>query len=127
MTKHYNRQELTARRRTLRNNCTGSEYKLWQCLRERQIEGLRFRRQYGIDSYVVDFYCVELKLAIEVDGGQHFEDHYMKRDFTRTKHLNSFGVTCIRFSNRDVINNMEGVLAVIEDTAKRLRRLKYGG
>ncbi|MDD2365259.1 MAG: endonuclease domain-containing protein [Desulfuromonadaceae bacterium] len=97
--------------RELRNNATDAERLLWQQLRNRQVEGVKFRRQQPIESYIVDFVCFDKKVIIELDGGQHSEnrDYDMQRDSC----LTSNGFTVLRFWNNDVIENIEGVLEVI--------------
>lgn len=70
----YNKKELKSRRQELRGNQTKAEQKLWEHLRNRQMEGIKFRRQFSIDNSVVDFYSPALKFAIEVDGDTHFKD-----------------------------------------------------
>ena len=95
----------------LRNNATDVEQLLWRQLRNRQVEGAKFRRQQPIESYIVDFVCFNKKVIIELDGGQHSEnrDYDMQRDIC----LRSNGYTVLRFWNNDVIENVEGILEVI--------------
>ena len=98
--------------RELRHGETDAEKKLGDHLKDRRLEGLKFRRQFPIGEYVLDFYCIEKKLAIEVDGGQHAEDIEIQLDEVRTKFLNGKGVKVLRFWNNDVIQNEEAVLEV---------------
>ena len=100
--------------RRLRSNLTDAEQLLWARLRRKQIDGMRFRRQVPISSYVVDFYCHEARLIVEVDGGQHAEQ--IERDAARTRELEALGFHVIRFWNDDVFENMEGVLERIRET-----------
>jgi very-short-patch-repair endonuclease len=102
--------------RQLRRSQTDAERKLWFCLRDRRLHGLKFRRQAEIDSYVVDFLCAEAKLIIEVDGGQHAAS---AADTERTRTLESNGYFVLRFWNHDVLQNLDGVLEAIVDTLKR--------
>ena len=95
----------------LRENATDAERKLWHHLRRKQIDGLRFRRQYPLGPYIVDFVCLPARLIIEVDGGQHTEQ--MERDAARTAWLKAQGFRVIRFWNNEVLGNIEGVLHVI--------------
>jgi very-short-patch-repair endonuclease len=95
----------------LRKNRTEAELRLWQSLRRRQLNGSRFRQQVPLGRYVVDFLCVKSRLIIEIDGGQHAED--TESDEERTVWLASRGFRVIRFWNNDVLENIEGVLAVI--------------
>jgi very-short-patch-repair endonuclease len=92
---------------------TDAERALWRLLRQRQIRGLRFRRQVPIDHYIVDFACLEARLVIEVDGGQHFESEADKR---RDAYLHSQGFRVLRLWNNDVLLNPDGVHRVITDT-----------
>jgi len=99
--------------RQLRGNQTDCEHLLWQKLRSRQIANLKFRRQFPCPPYVLDFYCAELKLAIELDGGQHFETQGLIHDQRRTHYLNQKGIEVARFSNLQVIQQMDDVLEQI--------------
>jgi very-short-patch-repair endonuclease len=85
---------------------------LWRLLRQRQINGLRFRRQVPIDHYIVDFACLEARLVIEVDGGQHFESETDKR---RDACLHAQGFRVLRLWNNDVLSNPDGVHRVITE------------
>ena len=101
-----------ARARTLRSNLTDAEKALWARLRERQVEGARFRRQAPIGPWVVDFFCAEQKLVIEVDGGQHALQ--TARDEQRTRWLEQQGqLRVLRLWNNDVLENVEGVVETI--------------
>lgn len=99
--------------RYLRNNSTLSEVLLWQQLKGRQMRCFDFHRQKPIDNYIVDFFCPELMLAIEIDGDSH--DIKLKEDARRQRILESLGVMFLRFQDRDVKQNMAGVLKVIDD------------
>ena len=94
----------------LRSNATDAERVLWQWLRSKQIEGMRFRRQHPIGRYFADFACVEAKLIVEVDGGQHNESTH---DGLRDAWLSAEGWTVLRFWNSEVLGNLEGVLQAI--------------
>jgi very-short-patch-repair endonuclease len=101
-------------RRALRADMPEPEKKLWYALRDKQI-GARFRRQYGIGPYIADFCCPSEKLVVEVDGDSHFLDEETRRaDATRESFLYGAGFKVLRFTNRDVMENLKGVLAVIE-------------
>ena len=97
--------------RYLRKNQTDVEKLVWEQLRNRRLEGLKFRRQHPIEHYIVDFVCLERKLIIELDGGQHGEK--VKYDERRTSCLQSRGYRVIRFWNHDVVNHLEVVLREI--------------
>ena len=100
-----------ARSRTLRSNLTDAEQLLWQHLRQKQITGIKFRRQHPVGRYVVDFACLARKLAIEVDDGQHAETR--ARDRQRDAFLAHEGFRVLRFWNNEVLGNIEGVMEKI--------------
>src|SRR6266487_4234680 len=95
-------QEATFRR-WLRRESTEAERILWQLIRDRQIAGAKFRRQYQHGRYVLDFFCVERRLAIEVDGSQHYTPEGIDRDLRRTAYLTNCGVRVLRFTNVEVL------------------------
>ena len=97
--------------RTLRKNMTGAEQLLWRGLRKRQLNGFRFRRQHPIGKYIVDFVCLEQKLIVELDGGQHLEQQ--RYDIQRDDWLRSQGYTVLRFWNNQVMNELDQVLEAI--------------
>jgi very-short-patch-repair endonuclease len=102
---------LTNKARSLRRNQTDVEHLLWQKLRNRQLLNFKFRRQFPIDPFVVDFCCLELKLIIELDGSQHFGQ--ATYDENRSFYLAQHGFKVIRFWNNEVIENCAGVLEKI--------------
>jgi very-short-patch-repair endonuclease len=97
----------------LRKNMTDAEKHLWKYLRNRQLEGYKFRRQQVIEDYIVDFVNFEKKLIIELDGGQH--NIYKNRDIIRDRRLKELGYKVIRFWDNDVLTNIEGVLEKIRE------------
>jgi very-short-patch-repair endonuclease len=99
--------------RELRRKATDAEKYLWSLLRNRQLAGYKFRRQHPLGRFVLDFYCHEAKLCVELDGGQHAETAQAEYDRERTAWLNQEGIRVIRFWNTDVLNNIEGVLQSI--------------
>ena len=101
--------------RTLRRTMTDAEQLLWHCLRRKQLGGFRFRRQHPFERFVLDFYCCEVKLAIELDGGQHNEPEAQVRDKVRSELLACNGIEVVRFWNNEVFANIEGVLQRIHD------------
>ena len=105
--------------RNLRKKQTNAERKLWTILRNRQLTGVKFRRQFSIGRYILDFYAPEHRLGIEADGGQHYEDKGRERDELRTKELSRFGVQILRFGDNEILNNIEGVWEVIQDTIEK--------
>jgi putative DNA methylase len=92
---------------------TDAEQLLWRCLRGKQLDGFRFRKQHPIEHYVLDFYCPSARLAIEVDGSQHYTPEGMAKDAARTAWLAERGIRVLRFTNLEVLSNLEGVLSVI--------------
>ncbi len=102
--------------RQLRNNSTFTEIMLWNYLKKNQILGYDFDRQRPIDNYIVDFYCKDLRLAIEVDGESHYGRE--ERDRLRDKRLNELGVTVLRFDNLDIIYKLDQVIESIENWIK---------
>jgi very-short-patch-repair endonuclease len=96
--------------RELRKNPTDAEFKLWQNIREKRIRGYQFYRKKNIGNYIVDFYCPAGKLIIELDSGQHYSAEGMESDEIRDNYLAGLGFTVLRFSDRDVLKNMDGVL-----------------
>ncbi|MFC1576937.1 endonuclease domain-containing protein [Candidatus Omnitrophota bacterium] len=99
----------------LRKDQTDAEHKLWSVLRNRQLSGVKFRRQFPIGNYIVDFYSPEYKLGIEADGGQHYEDKGKRHDELRTRELNRYEVKIVRFSDLDILKNIEGVYERIHE------------
>lgn len=104
--------------RELRKKATPQEVILWSRLRNRNFGNLKFKRQYPIGHYVVDFVCFEKKLIIEVDGWQHKEENQERYDETRTKHFEDLGFKVIRFWNDEINSNLAGVLLKIEEIIK---------
>jgi very-short-patch-repair endonuclease len=96
-----------------RRNPTEAEYALWQILRKKQLNGYRFRRQHPIDKYIVDFYCHQLSLIIEVDGEYHNDEEQKEYDNYRTETLEEWGMTLIRLSNDFVLEDIEKVREVL--------------
>jgi very-short-patch-repair endonuclease len=105
MTKHYNKKSETEKRRLLRKQQTFTEKILWIHLRNRQAIGYKFRRQYSIDHFVIVFYCPELKLAVELDGGVHEIPEQKEYDEARQKYLEKFGIEFIRITNEEFLGN----------------------
>lgn len=116
---HYN-PALTEKARENRKNPTPAEKRLWfEALQDKRLGGLKFTRQKPLDEYIVDFYCAELMLAIEIDGDSHAEQ--AEYDEQRTMRLNQLGIAVIRYGNRDVIENLAGVY---DDLTRRLEERK---
>ena len=107
------------RERELRQGQTLAEQHAWHVLRNRRAIGFKFRRQLPIGDFIVDFYCDELKLVIEIDGDIHAEPHQAEYDAARTAGLQERGYHIIRFSNDDVHNRLDGVLESIREACDR--------
>ena len=101
------------RRRELRAEATLPEALLWRHLRNAGIEGKKFRRQHQLGNYIADFYCSSAALVVEVDGGQHLESDAVAYDQARTAYFESRGLRVLRFTNLEVLNEMDGVMARI--------------
>lgn len=99
--------------RYLRKSQTDAESLLWSRLRARQLTGIKFRRQHPIGPYVLDFYCAEAHLAVEVDGSQHLESIAINQDQARMKFLENKSIKVIRFWNHEVLENLDAVLESI--------------
>ena len=106
-------QSLLQSARDMRKNATDAEKLLWSLLRDRQLDGYKFRRQHPVGSYILDFYCHEARLAIEVDGGQHNEIEQARHDEERTANLATEGIQVLRFWNSEVLTETEAVLESI--------------
>ena len=109
--------EIKERRKELRNNMTAEEKIIWKYIKNNQL-GVKFRRQHSIDYYIADFYCSELKIVIEIDGSQHYSEDGIEYDMEREEFMKSIGIRTIRFSNYDVLNNIEGVVEKIKEEIK---------
>lgn len=116
--KIYTRPQLNTFRKTLRNNMPQPERKLWFYIRRKQL-GVKFRRQHSIGKYIVDFFCCELKLAIELDGNSHFSEQVQAYDHQRTRDLNKLEIKVLRFTNNEVNQNLEEVLVKIKNSIPR--------
>lgn len=100
------------RARELRREMTPPEKLLWDRLRDRQLEGVKFRRQHPLGPLIADFYCAECRLVVEIDGDIH--DLQSERDAVRTEQFKQYGYQVIRFRNEQVLNDLGGVLAAIK-------------
>ena len=110
----HNRKILKANRKNLRNTGTSAEAVLWTYLKARQIAGRKFRRQHSIANYIVDFYCPEERLVIELDGQSHYNVGGQISDDNRDEYLKSLGLTILRVENKWIFKNIEGVLEEIK-------------
>lgn len=112
--KVFNRETTKEKRKELRKNQTDAERLLWSKLRNKQLNGYKFFRQYGVGSYIVDFYCPLLKVVIEIDGGQHYSQEGIAYDHQREEFLKTENIKVIRFTNLDVLKNIEGIYETLQ-------------
>jgi very-short-patch-repair endonuclease len=110
----FNKKELALKRKALRKNLTSAEAALWNLLKNKQLEGRKFRRQHGLGTYIVDFCCPSEKLIVELDGDIHGDYHQIQRDTNRDQYLNDLGFTVLRFENRWVFQDPEYLLTEIK-------------
>ena len=121
MTFNFNRRGERDKRKSLRSAATAAEKKLWQHLKAKQ-SGAKFRRQYSVDAYVLDFYAPYPKLAIEIDGDSHFTPEAIAYDQERTTYLEAFGIEVMRFTNLEISENVGAVLEKIDAAVKQKRK-----
>jgi very-short-patch-repair endonuclease len=113
--KTHNLPYLTGRRKGLRKDLTPAEAAFWRVLKGKRFEGRKFRRQHSVGNYVLDFYCPEEKLAVELDGEIHFNIVTREYDARRKEYLNQQGIPVLRFENRWVFEELDLVLHIIEE------------
>ena len=113
MTEFFNRQDEAEKRRQLRRSMPTAEVILWSRIKGRQLLGCKFRRQYSVGSFVLDFFSVEIKLGIELDGDSHFHIGTPERDQKREDFIKSFGIRTVRILKREIYANLDGVLEMI--------------
>ena len=111
-------------RRGLRTAATPAEITLWQYLKRSQVGGLKFRRQHSVGAYILDFYCPEIKLDIELDGDVHDAPLSYEHDMIRTNYLNQQGISVLRYHNDVVFKNVQGIIESILHLAERNLLLK---
>ena len=112
----YNNKNVKSLRKELRNNSTPAESALWELLRAGRLEGTKWRRQYSIGKYIVDFYCPKVRLCVELDGYAHFTMQGDLYDLERTEYMNSLGISILRFENSEIWDNPERVLLAIKES-----------
>ncbi|MBU0577217.1 endonuclease domain-containing protein [Patescibacteria group bacterium] len=116
----YNQESKNQLRKKLRNNMPPAEIFLWNVLKNKQINGLKFRRQYSIGPFVVDFYCPKLKLAIEADGDSHFSEEAYRYDKKRQTYIERYKIKFLRFTNDEIYEFLDGVVQIITEETKKL-------
>ncbi|MBI4426742.1 MAG: endonuclease domain-containing protein [Candidatus Kerfeldbacteria bacterium] len=129
MPRIYNLTKYVDRRRSLRRDSSKAEVVLWNALKTKQFMGLKFRRQHSIGNYIADFYCRELRLVVEVDGDSHGAVHQQAYDRRRTAWLQSMFFRVVRFTNDDVLHNLDGTLERLREfiTSSSLAPDRVGG
>lgn len=120
MWEFYNCLEHKQRRKDLRINATKAEKIFWFHIRSKKL-GVKFRRQHGIDKYIVDFYCPELRLIVELDGGIHGEKPEIEKDEVRENFLRDNDFFIKRYTNEEIFKNLDGVLIDLDEYCKFLR------
>jgi len=131
MTRYYNQSEDKVRRQAARASLPKAEVLLWSALKGRKMLGCKFRRQYGVGAYQLDFYCVELRLGIELDGETHYVGDAQADDRRRQEFIESLGIRVLRFLNDEVYENLDGVWEAItrvvrEQTERIGTRVAHG-
>ncbi len=114
----FNPSKTKKLRRYLRSNMPPAEQALWKKLQGKKLNGYKFRRQFGVGDYILDFYCPKGRIAIEIDGPSHFKESAFKKDTVRKTYIESAGIKILRFNNQDVQTNIEGVLQKILEHLK---------
>ncbi len=112
---NHNKKYLKRNRKELRNNLTSAEATLWSMLKNKKLDGRKFRRQHSIDNFIVDFYCPKEKLIIELDGDIHFNPICENADYLRDKILKNYGLKVLRFENKVVFQQPEIILNAIKN------------
>ena len=113
MTEYFNRSSEKEKRRRLRRAMPDAEVVLWSKLKRRQLLGCKFRRQYSVGSFVLDFFSAEIRMGIELDGDSHLDEGAQEYDRKRQQFIECFGIHILRVSNVEVQNNFDGVLEMI--------------
>jgi very-short-patch-repair endonuclease len=114
----FNKPELKQYRKTLREKSTSAEVALWNLLKNKQLEGRKFRRQYSLGKYIADFCCPAEKLIIELDGQVHVDNAQIEKDIIRDQNIENLGFVILRFENRLVFEVPESVLTEIKNNFK---------
>ena len=125
MTQIFNKKSQTETRKILREAATEAEKILWSRIQRNRIKGCRFRRQYGVGAYIVDFYCPTAHLVIEVDGGIHNEEEVALNDTERQKDIEALGITFLRFTNEEIFSNVNSVIEKISSALLQAKAHPY--
>ena len=115
----YNKHNLKAVRQKLRSDLSKPEQAVWYWLKGKNFKGYKFRRQYSIGNYILDFYCPKLRLGIEIDGDSHFENDQARfQDIERDNYLTGQNIRILRFTNAEVLDNIDGVINKLSESIK---------
>ena len=115
------KEELLIRRKELRRNLTPEEAVLWTQLKAKGLDGSKWRKQHSVGNYILDFYCPEAKLCVELDGERHYTFEGAREDDVRTSFLNKNGIRVVRFENRLIWENLQGVIDTIKQELKNVK------
>jgi len=115
MTKIFNKASEKKKRKELRKNMPPAEVMLWSKIRAKQLDGYKFRRQYSVDRYILDFYCPKAKLGIEIDGDSHFSELAQRYDRKREDFIESLGIKILRFNNREIYEHLDSIWEIIRN------------
>ena len=122
MTEIFNRSREREQRRELRRRQTETEEILWEILRDRKLGGYKFKRQYSVERFIIDFYCSEVRFAVELDGSVHDEKSQKAYDEARQEYIEEFGIEFLRIWNNEVELDVEGVKRKILEAIENLKR-----
>ncbi len=114
----YTRKDIQETRSVLRKRMTAPELVFWTAVRDQKLQGYKFRRQYSVGRYIVDFYCTKARIGIEIDGDSHFTDDQKKYDDVRGEYISALGIKILRYTNDEIMKNLNGVL---EDISRYLQ------
>ncbi|MAT56379.1 MAG: hypothetical protein CMF23_00245 [Ignavibacteriae bacterium] len=120
MSKHFNRPEQKPIRRKLRREQTYTEKVVWMQVRNRRLMGIKFKRQYSVDQYIIDFYAPDIKVALEIDGDIHELPEVKENDEIRQKHIEQFGIQFIRLTNEEILGNPNKAFTKLEKKLKEI-------
>jgi very-short-patch-repair endonuclease len=121
MNEFFNQKSEKEKRRHLRNTMPDAEVILWSRLKGRQLLGCKFRRQFSVGAFVMDFYSPEIRLAVELDGDSHFREGAREYDQQRTQFIERFGIRIVRVLNSDIYGNLDGILEMIGNEVLKRR------
>ncbi len=125
MTKLYNKSKVKINRRNLRKAQTPEELIFWAQVKNRRFHNYKFRRQFSIGNYIADFYCPQLKLIVEIDGGQHYEEKSIEYDLARSAFFYDLGIVVKRYTNIDIKENLVEATDDLLEFCKNLEMKKF--